>query len=186
LLGSFVYNLGFPGQYYLPETGLYYNQYRTYDPQTGRYIESDPVGLRGGSASTYAYALDNPISLADPKGLSPTSILEQLLNQKSKSQGQSCPDDEAARCKQVKEAGIEYCSDATLPTRNNGFSFWNCLNKYLEDNGCGPGGTPLPQPTPAPPPAPVPRAPNSSNSTNIAAAILAAIAALIGGALVTP
>jgi RHS repeat-associated protein len=34
---------------YLPETGLYYNYFRTYDPQTGRYIEPDPVGLKGGS-----------------------------------------------------------------------------------------------------------------------------------------
>jgi len=68
-LGTFVYNLRFPGQYYLPETGLHYNHFRDYDPQTGRYIESDPVGLYGGSHSTYAYALVNPISYRDPLGL---------------------------------------------------------------------------------------------------------------------
>jgi RHS repeat-associated protein len=66
---TFVYNLRFPGQHYLPETGLYYNCFRDYDPQSGRYIESDPIGLAGGSYSTYAYARGNPISFADPLGL---------------------------------------------------------------------------------------------------------------------
>jgi RHS repeat-associated protein len=67
-LGTFVYNLGFPGQYYLPETGIYYNMYRDYDPQTGRYIESDPIGLRGG-INTYAYVGNQPTNYSDPRGL---------------------------------------------------------------------------------------------------------------------
>jgi RHS repeat-associated protein len=67
--GTFLYNLRYPGQYYLPETGLYYNYFRDYDPQTGRYLESDPIGLAGGSMSTYVYAAGNPISNDDPLGL---------------------------------------------------------------------------------------------------------------------
>jgi len=58
--GTFIYNLRFPGQYYQSETGLYYNYFRDYDPQTGRYIESDPIGLRGG-INTYGFVGANPI-----------------------------------------------------------------------------------------------------------------------------
>ncbi len=68
-LGTFTYNLRFPGQYSLNESGLYYNYLRTYDPNMGRYIESDSIGLAGGSYSTYAYAKDNPLSFTDPFGL---------------------------------------------------------------------------------------------------------------------
>jgi RHS repeat-associated protein len=69
-LGSFTYNLRFPGQYSLNESGLYYNYYRDLDPQTGRYIEPDPIGLYGGSYSTYGYVNSNPLSFFDSDGLS--------------------------------------------------------------------------------------------------------------------
>jgi RHS repeat-associated protein len=44
----FEYNLRFPGQYWDVEGELSYNYFRDYDPYTGRYIESDPIGLGGG------------------------------------------------------------------------------------------------------------------------------------------
>ncbi|MDM1022265.1 RHS repeat-associated core domain-containing protein [Acinetobacter sp. VNK23] len=42
------------GQYYDQEVNLFYNYFRDYDPITGRYVESDPVGLDGG-LNTYGY-----------------------------------------------------------------------------------------------------------------------------------
>lgn len=45
-----------------------YNYYRDYDPQTGRYIQSDPIGLRGG-LNTHAYARNEPVRRVDPLGL---------------------------------------------------------------------------------------------------------------------
>jgi len=65
---DFTLNLRFPGQYYDTKSGLHYNYFRTYDPSTGRYIESNPIGLRGG-VNTYSYAEADPIKYVDPHGL---------------------------------------------------------------------------------------------------------------------
>jgi RHS repeat-associated protein len=61
-------NLGFPGQYRDAETGLNYNYIRDYNFVIGKYIEADPVGLRGG-INLYVYTSDNPIRFFDRFGL---------------------------------------------------------------------------------------------------------------------
>jgi RHS repeat-associated protein len=68
--GTFTYNQRFPGQVYDKETGLHYNYFRDYSPATGRYVQSDPIGLQGG-INTFGYVGGNPLSLSDPKGLKP-------------------------------------------------------------------------------------------------------------------
>jgi RHS repeat-associated protein len=61
--------LRFPGQYHDPETGLNYNLYRHYDPATGRYTSTDPLGLAPApNPHTYVH---NPLDSLDPLGLAP-------------------------------------------------------------------------------------------------------------------
>ena len=79
-LGAFEFPLRFPGQYADKETNLDYNFFRDYDPAIGRYVQSDPIGLRGG-LNTFAYAGGDPLSSADPEGLfvSPPPIVPPPL-----------------------------------------------------------------------------------------------------------
>lgn len=60
-------NLRLPGQYFDAETGLHYNDRRSYDPDTGRYTTRDPIGFEGG-INLYAYAHASPGVFIDPTG----------------------------------------------------------------------------------------------------------------------
>jgi RHS repeat-associated protein len=46
----------------------HYNFFRDYDPKTGRYLEADPIGQKGG-LNVFAYVLNSPIADFDPYGL---------------------------------------------------------------------------------------------------------------------
>ncbi len=63
-----ILNQRFPGQYADSETELYYNWNRTYNPDTGRYISPDPIGINGG-VNLFGYANASPLNNIDPMGL---------------------------------------------------------------------------------------------------------------------
>jgi RHS repeat-associated protein len=67
-LGTFEFPVRFPGQYFDKETNLAYNIARNYDGGLARFVESDPIGLRGG-VNTYAYVGANPLKWSDSTGL---------------------------------------------------------------------------------------------------------------------
>jgi RHS repeat-associated protein len=60
-------HLRFPGHYFDPETGLHHNRFRSFSPELGRYLQSDPAGLAG-SINPYAYP-DRPLTVVDIDGL---------------------------------------------------------------------------------------------------------------------
>jgi RHS repeat-associated protein len=135
------------------DTGLYYYRARYYSPALKRFISEDPIGLAAGP-NEYAYVGDKPLSQTDPHGLQAQGALVLCV-----AGGPANPACDAAvvvnvclavgtalvltsdsapapDCKQVKKQCIEQCSDSSLPTGDNGFKFWNCLNKCMADNGC--------------------------------------------------
>ena len=69
--------LRFAGQINDRETGMHYNYFRDYEPDTGRYVESDPIGLRGG-INMYGYVDGQPIRSKDRKGLSSSRPFPQM------------------------------------------------------------------------------------------------------------
>ncbi len=70
--------LRFPGQYYDPESGLHHNYFRTYDPETARYLTPDPLGLTPApNPNTYIH---NPHTWSDPVGLGPCPPNAQLAD----------------------------------------------------------------------------------------------------------
>ncbi|GKS92218.1 RHS repeat-associated core domain-containing protein [Acidovorax sp. SUPP2539] len=65
---AFVFDMRFPGQRYDAASWFNQNYYRDYDTSTGRYAQSDPIGLSGG-ISTFAYSSSTPASRSDASGL---------------------------------------------------------------------------------------------------------------------
>jgi RHS repeat-associated protein len=78
-LGAYTYNPRFPGQVFDAESGWFYNWNRDYNPALGRYVQSDPIGLDGGSMSTYGYVFSDPLQFLDPDGLQAAAAAGQGL-----------------------------------------------------------------------------------------------------------
>jgi RHS repeat-associated protein len=89
----------FQGQYHDPETGLHYNRHRYYNPNTGRFITPDPIGLAGG-LNNYQY-VPNPTGWVDPLGL-----VSELKNGPGSNAGQLALYDPAFAANQMRGYGI--------------------------------------------------------------------------------
>ncbi len=68
--GSVDSPYGFTGRRLDPDSGLMYYRARYYDPETGRFVSSDPIGYEGG-INLYTYVDNNPVNLTDPSGNNP-------------------------------------------------------------------------------------------------------------------
>ncbi|EMB4326911.1 RHS repeat-associated core domain-containing protein [Pluralibacter gergoviae] len=80
-LDGYAQNLRMQGQYLDRETGLHYNLFRYYDPDSGRFTQQDPIGLEGG-LNLYAYA-PNPLDWIDPLGLARCNINKSIKDVRS-------------------------------------------------------------------------------------------------------
>jgi len=95
----------FAGQYVDEESGLYYNRYRYYLPETGQYISSDPIGLAGGN-NPYGYVND-PLGYVDPLGLAGCPQVDAVLSETKNGRG-NITSKETLTADQLLDAGMEH------------------------------------------------------------------------------
>lgn len=130
----FNYNRRFPGQYYDSETNLHYNHYRDYDPQTGRYVQSDPIGLNGG-INSYLYVGADPVSHSDSTGEAP----DQWWRPCNKDQINMCVQECASQNKEFESCAVRWIKGQGIKnpwagTPSSGGVSCSCKRK--EENFC--------------------------------------------------
>jgi RHS repeat-associated protein len=104
--------LRFPGHYLISEIDLHYNRFRYYSPELGRYLQSDPLGIRGG-LNLYGYSV-RPLTKVDLDGL--TEHEDQRKKQDLKN-GEAGANAEGVGQKQDPAAGSEKKASGYPPPR---------------------------------------------------------------------
>lgn len=99
-------NLRFPGQYFDAETGLHYNWHWYYEPNTGRYVTEDPIGLGGEDINLYRYVYNNPGNWIDMSGLISTNKPEPAIMTPWK--GTKIPDGDARKALTCMESCLGF------------------------------------------------------------------------------
>lgn len=132
-----------PGQQFDPETGLHYNRFRYFDPQAGRFISPDPIGLTGG-LNTFAFAR-NPINWSDVLGLEPdcpcsggepasVDQLLEMMNKRANTKAEYATGDMERYLNAVQaEASHMMLEDGTshIVLRRDAATRWTALHEWL-------------------------------------------------------
>ncbi|MCP4021874.1 MAG: RHS repeat-associated core domain-containing protein [Desulfobacteraceae bacterium] len=111
-----------PGQYFDLETGLHYNYHRYYDPQLGRYITPDPIGLEGG-INTFVYSLNNPINRIDKSGMKSVMVGYGVCGGYAEFFGSKCTRD----CEEVDDTYPERAYAICIDFMNKYDNSWRVL-----------------------------------------------------------
>ena len=135
ILTALGYALGFERHLYTGRefdhtTGLQFNRRRWYDPQTGRWLSEDPLGL-GPDANPYRYVYNSPPNFTDPTGEGVFLLLVPLAIYASKVLRES-----------AIETGVEWA--VAEATGDETFDFWTSFGRNLGVNaalGWIPGAT---------------------------------------------
>jgi RHS repeat-associated protein len=67
-------------------SGQMYMRNRYYDPATGQFTQTDPIGLAGG-LNAYGFAAGDPVSYSDPYGLDPILLADPDPARRARLQG---------------------------------------------------------------------------------------------------
>jgi len=138
---------GFTGREYDAETGLYYFRARHYDPELGRFLQSDPLGFSAGDLNLYAYTWNDPANWTDPSGLTVSGDAAGVLSKTAGFAASAVEVGFGAMCVANKIStalsSIAALMDGTFDTSNIALiagAAVSCRTKAKAPKRCGCGG----------------------------------------------